>query len=955
MAIERAIYASLPLGIEKDSAGFQFFTYTPGFRNFLDADFSGIVRGLAENGYTKHSGNEWLTDVPLDCDMSAVNENDFRVTIPESVSAANNAEIRARRFNPYSFAYKPLAIEGAEMGVFSFGKLMGIDWSGARPGNIYLYTVLCDKTDIESAPIMYHSSPTVCCDIPRSAFYPEMGSIAKPDFLKYANSLDEEDEVAPVEYSAAFEPISHDDIKRFIADDENRAVLCSMVYALMENKDGNVRRRIVIADEPANVLMWIAAISFVFPCENLYGLSFSTYTHEPADFDINGVFVPAKNGCFPSSSTGYDYQLACGTYTVYDFGEGKYTPEVNQRDCLFTDALKSKSAVPLIEAYKSFIVRHSDYRGLDSDYAKGYSFYAYMSGKMKYSLEEAVDFAEKFAFDNDKNELLLKILNDFESISENQENLHTAHEYIRFCCDKGISTREKINEFFVGKFNAVFYEDSPDEELQTAENKCMKMCGISDDELGILFVKTNGTAELARFADSTKSVRRLMYINNAVLLNADKQGIFIGCETDEGKIVTITIARMINEDSEKTASQAEDYIHQCCGYIKDSASRIGLCDSVLNALIQKKLEQCAQRVREIVADMYKTGDGDIRRSVISARSLFAEDYISVILSRIESEKDVRKRISGSSDFCGYAGEFAEKYCDRIKKIVKDSVKNLPQLSGDLKPQIIYSAFDVLRTLHASCREKISAADFEFIYEEYICAVQENAPDYIVGKVHISALGEMRTKVAEMGGNTYDEVFGLFDTLAQLCDELEAPAESSCFWSAENLRFTPINVSRIEDKSIREIYISSVGKLCGKFWAKNDTFPTFWTPIECSSEDAGEIHRDIFTAMFKTALKEMKRNGEAAAYVIEFAIARKYSGVLSAINEWLDECNVKKNVVDCLARDYKAKSEPKKGTDEGILSEVNPAELQSALDTVKKHYEKSGGGFLGGIKSLFRKG
>lgn len=955
MAIERAIYASLPLGIEKDSAGFQFFTYTPEFRKFLDADTSGIVRGLAENGYTKHSGNEWLTDVPLDCDMSAVNENDFRVTIPESVAAANNAEIRARRFNPYSFEYKPLEIDGAEMGVFSFGKLMGIDWSGARPGNIYLYTVLCDKADIKSAPIMYHSSPTVCCDIPRSAFYSETENIPRPDFLKYADSLDDEYDVAPVEYSAGFERISTDEIKRFIADDDNRAVLCSMVYALMENKDGNIRRRIVIADEPENVMMWIAAVSFVFPRENLYGLSFSTYTYEPGDFDINGVFVPARNGCFPSSGTGYDYQLACNTYAVYDFGEGKYAPEVEQRDCLFTDALKSKSAAPLMEAYKSFITRHSNYQGLDSNYAKGYSFYAFMSGKMRYSLEDAADFAEKFALDDDKRELLLKILNDFESISENQENLHTAHEYIRFCCDNGISTREKVNEFFVGKFNAVFYGDSPDEELQAAENKCMKMCGISDTELQILFAKTNGTAKLARFAGSTKSVRRLMYINNAMLLNAAEEGVIIGCGTDEGRIVTVTIARMISEDTEKTASQAEEYIHKCFDYIKDCASRIGLCDSVLAALSQRGLERCARRVRGLVADMYKTGDGDIRRGVISAKSPFAEDYITVILSRIGSERDVRKRISGTADFCACAGNsLAEKYCESLKNIIKDSVKNLPRLSGDLKPQTIYLAFNVMRTLYASFREQISAEDFEFVYEEYICAIQENAPDYIIGKVHMSALAEMRTMVAEMRGNTYDEVFGLFYTLAQLCDELEAPAESSCFWSAVNLRFTPINVSEIEDKSIREIYIGSVGKLCGLFWAKNNTIPTFWTPIECSREDYAEVYRDIFTAMYKTALKEMNHNGEAAAYVIEFAIAQKYDNVLSTINEWLDECNVKKTVVDYLTRDYKSKSEPKKGSDEGILSEVGFVELQAALDTVKKHYETSGKGFIGGIKSLFRK-
>lgn len=954
MAIERAIYASLPLGIEKDNAGFQFFSYTPKFKSFLDADASGIVRGLAENGYTKHSGNEWLTDVPSDCDMNAVNENEFRVALPDSVPAANNAEFRARRFNPYSFTYKPLTIDGEEMGVFSFGKLMGIDWSGARPGNIYLYTVLCGREDIKSAPIMYHSSPTVCCDIARSAFYPEQGSVPKPDFLRYTDSLADEDDVAPLEYSAGFEGITTDEIKQFIADDDNRAVLCSMIHAIMENKDGNIRRRIVIADEPANVLMWIAAISFVFPCESLYGLSFSTYTHAPSDFDINGVFVPAKNGCFPSSRTGYDYTTACNSHTVYDFGEGKTSPEVSGRDCLFTTALKSKSAAPLMETYKAFIVRHSNYRGLDSYYAKGYSFYAFMSGKMKYSLEDAVEFAEKFALDADKKELLLKILNDFESISESSENLHIAHKYIKYCCDSGISTREKVNEYFTKKFNDFFCGDASDEELQSAEEKCMKMCGISDKELEILFVRVNGTAKLAKFAASTGSVRRLMYINNAVLLNADSENTAIRCSSNEGKIITVTAARMINEDSDKTAKQTEEYINQCCDYIKDLESKIGVCDSVLAAMTQKELTRCAGRVRDMVADMYKSGNEDAKRGVISAKSPFAEEYIATIISRIESEKDVRKRISESEEFCGYAGERIAKYCDSIKPIVKNAVKNLPQLSGDLKPQIIYSAFRVLKTLCEGCPEKISAEDFEFVYEEYICAVQENAPDYIIGKVHMSAMSEMHESVAELHGNTYDEVFAVFDTLEQLCEELDAPAESSCYWSAENLKFTPVDVSAIADDSIRSIYIESVGKLCGLFWSKNNTFPTFWTPIKCDPGDEREIHREIFVSMFKTALKEMKRNGEAAAFVIEFAIAKKYKEILSDSDKWLDECNVKKNVVDFLSRDYKAKFENRKSSDNEILSEVDSAELQAALESVRKHYEKNGGGLFGGIKSLFKR-
>lgn len=88
----------------------------------------------------------------------------------------------------------------------------------------------------------------------------------------------------------------------------------------------------------------------------------------------------------------------------------------------------------------------------------------------------------------------------------------------------------------------------------------------------------------------------------------------IRCETNEGKIITITIARMINDDSEKSVKQMEDYIHQCWDYIKDCESQIGVCDSVMAAVVRKGLERCEHLVRGIAADMYKSGDGDIRRA-----------------------------------------------------------------------------------------------------------------------------------------------------------------------------------------------------------------------------------------------------------------------------------------------------------------------------------------------------
>ena len=66
---------------------------------------------------------------------------------------------------------------------FSFSKDLGMDWTGARPNTAYHSAVICDPEDVRKAPVLYCSSPVVCCDIMRDAFFP-VGGAAKGIPLK---------------------------------------------------------------------------------------------------------------------------------------------------------------------------------------------------------------------------------------------------------------------------------------------------------------------------------------------------------------------------------------------------------------------------------------------------------------------------------------------------------------------------------------------------------------------------------------------------------------------------------------------------------------------------------------------------------------------------------------------------------------------------------------------------
>lgn len=956
MSIERSIYASLPLGVGQDSPGFQFYSYTPEFKHMVESDASGAVHGAATAGYTKHSGNEWLTEIPLDADINSVNQDDYPVSLPQSVEAANNAELRAQRTHPYSMSYKTVNIGGVEKGLFWFGKNLGIDWSGARPGNIYLYSLVCDMTDIKKAPVMYCSSPAVCCNIMREQFYPESGKLSKPGYLRNISSLDDDEGIANLEYSAGFEEITIKEISNFILADENRKILCSMLSTLMELKDGNPRCRLIIADERRNIMLWIAALSYVFPLENLLEMSFSSYTHTPSDFDINGVFEPSLNNCFKDSRSGYDFQTARGSYAVYDFSNGSYAPEVNVKTGLFMDMINNAFEInlSLLDNYKKYIVGHTAYRGLDSDYAKGYDLYAYMTDMVKFDFSNAVGFAEKFANPSEKKALLLKILDNYEKITENQDNLSCVNGYIEHCCAGGITTREKINEFFVDKFNTAFRDKSVSGESVKASGKlCTQICGISEDELGVLFVKTNGTSKLAEFVTQTADVWRIMYINNAILLYVEKCGVKIELHGDEGKIITTTISRMITDDTSECAAQIDNYIQGNFNIVHSIPSRIGICSAVFCALNGKRFNNCCDKVLSNVSAMYLSEDESAGDQTIAEieRSEFSDFFIKDILSTIRRESNVGKRIDSLRSFCERTEKYTKKYANDIKSIANDSVKDISDLFAENILKTYYSAFLLFKLLKVNCGIECSAAELEAVYRGYITDLNKRCPDYIVDKEHVERLAEIKSAVERRGGDGCDEVFDIFRSLSVLNENVELPPKESCFSEESDITYRPINVSML-DAPLGQCYLESVGKLCGEFWVKNDSIPAFQRLVISDKKQTKDVNQKIFKSMLKTALKKIKHNGRAAADAIEFSIVNNYTEILSTLDSWLDECDVRKGVVDCLSKDYKAKTELKKGSDQGILGEVDPVVLQERLEQVKAHYE--GRGFIGGLKSLFKR-
>ena len=185
------------------------------------------------------------------------------------------------------FGYWTAECNGTKKACFVYGKDMGHDWSEARIGAAYHSSVVCDLADIKKPPIFYCSSPSVCCEIERAAFFPEAGELRKPGLLKNTMDLDDENAGLSVPCQGGFEPIDLTDISHFVRSDGRYEILKNMLTAVMNAKDGVAKSHLLIADEKENILMWIASLSVIFPLECVKNLSFCTYEYRPiiSDFD----------------------------------------------------------------------------------------------------------------------------------------------------------------------------------------------------------------------------------------------------------------------------------------------------------------------------------------------------------------------------------------------------------------------------------------------------------------------------------------------------------------------------------------------------------------------------------------------------------------------------------------------------------------------------------------------
>ena len=394
MAIEQGIYTCVKVRRDNGSTGFGFYNLTKGMEQ-LCAN-SPLLSGLTRNYTAPRNQEVWMT---------AEAGEDFDKIETEKIM----------QHHPVTFSYEFVEVQGVKKAVFTYGKNAGRDIAGVRPGNVIIKTTAADIEDVKEYPFMYYGSPEIFTDYDRSFFVNAPGDSVEPNMS------------SPAELTAGGK-ITEADVLKFInAEPERMEKLLDMFQFVIDyNESTQDTRQIMVCDKKDNIIWWIAAISLIFPVECAKNFTFTTYSFL-GDVDkitpiyentmFCGVYSAKLNGDDEPSKDNTNYDLTIESprsdRAVFDFSADYFTDSDN-RYRSFNMLIESSFRTQLqgLKAYQKFIREKTSYKGLDNDYARGYSYYVLSSqtteANLRY-LDDAEIFADKYMDQNALSELLNKL------------------------------------------------------------------------------------------------------------------------------------------------------------------------------------------------------------------------------------------------------------------------------------------------------------------------------------------------------------------------------------------------------------------------------------------------------------------------------------------------------------------------------------------------------------------
>ena len=283
---------------------------------------------------------------------------------------------------PRSFVYRRLS-GGA--GALALSTYLGRDYMGpaGRFGNHLSHVVIADEGEIRNYPCEFYGSSLLRDHME----FDEVNNPNRPDFL-------------PVPVLERGYRVDIDGVIDFLGEGDRMETFKNMLHAVLAFE--SERKRVVICDEPENIVMWIAAIEYTLPLRSALGINFSTYDFDPSlsASQICGVIPTGSRYNAESQRLHFVFDLYRGSCAEFEKDEHYFD---------FIDTSMSFSYDSLQDFHR-FLTGGYTYDKADEDMYAAYRLYLLMSdgieGLSVGDIRSALDFAGRFARTGEQGRIL---------------------------------------------------------------------------------------------------------------------------------------------------------------------------------------------------------------------------------------------------------------------------------------------------------------------------------------------------------------------------------------------------------------------------------------------------------------------------------------------------------------------------------------------------------------------
>jgi hypothetical protein len=325
---------------------------------------------------------------------------------------------------------------------------LGRDYMGStgRFGNYLSHSIICSEEEYAYYPCEFYGSEM----LRDSMTYEEVNNSEKPLYL-------------PVPELLRGYYVNINSVIEFLGEDNRVDIFKNMLHAMLSFE--REHKRLVICDDPDNIIMWIAALEYTLPLKLALNINFTTYDYDPSlsRSQICGV-VPKGTKYSPE---GYENLQSHFIFDIYRKDTVNFDNKGEFYDFIEVAMLFSYD---ILKDFHEFLVNSYSYSKASLEYYNAYSLYKLrsdgISGFDRQSFMNAVSFAEKFANVEEKVALTKQLLAEKDKIAKfDDEYSLEVFRYILGSYDfLSTSMQEKIKSFVIEKIFNSFRETGKSEK-----------------------------------------------------------------------------------------------------------------------------------------------------------------------------------------------------------------------------------------------------------------------------------------------------------------------------------------------------------------------------------------------------------------------------------------------------------------------------------------------------------